>query len=73
MAFLQTTQLHATNSTFKQQTANKADERDFLSNFFLENPAPEPLPPKQQIAFKTASKSLHSGIDDLYLALARCP
>jgi hypothetical protein len=73
MAFLQTAQLHDTNSTLKQQTANQADKRDCLFNFLLENPAPEPPPPKQQMAFNTAAKSLQSGdCDDRYLALDHC-
>jgi hypothetical protein len=64
MSFMQTTQLHVTNSTFIQQTANKANESDFLSNLFelFENQASETLLLTQQIA---DSKSLHSG-DDLY-------
>jgi len=61
---MQNTKLHAANSTFKQQTANKADERDSLSNFCVENPVSEPLALTQQIV---DSKSYSGDYDDLYL------
>jgi hypothetical protein len=66
MAFIESTQSHTTNFSFKQN-ATRANERNFLSDFFAGNPAPETLAPKQQYAFpslKEASKQLHSGEDD---------
>jgi hypothetical protein len=69
MEFPQNSQSRAENSTRKRQTAVEADEGDsFLSNFFGEIPAPEPLHPMQQI--ESGAESLISG-DEFYLAFAR--